>query len=139
MESVLPTLQHGVVLICYYWIAVLLPASLLRRMHPLIGSTLKLSSWLIGGVCWWQSFIVTYRLLGLISVATGLLFAGVGVVPMALVASAAKGEWNIFGNLMITLNLTLAARVLARIIAKRAARMRLAIRPRDYAVDDYEF
>jgi len=138
MESVLPTLQHAVVVICYYWIAALLPASAFRRMHPLIGSALRLSSWFIGGVCWWQSFIVTYRLLGLLSVATGLLFAGVGVVPIALFASASRGQWNIFGNLMITLNLTLAARILARIIAKRAARMRLAIRARDYSVDDYD-
>jgi hypothetical protein len=106
-------------------------------MHPLIGSALRLSSWFIGGVCWWQSFIVTYRLLGLLSVATGLLFAGVGVVPIALFASASRGQWNIFGNLMITLNLALAARVLARIIANRSARMRLANRTRDYSVDDY--
>jgi hypothetical protein len=137
MESVLPTLQHGVVLLCFYWITVLLPASFFPKMHPLIGSALRFSSWLIGAVCWWQSFIVTYRLLGLFSVVTGLLFGGVGVVPFALFAVAAKGDWNIFGNLMITLNLTLAARVLARIIAKRAARMRLAIREKDYSVDDY--
>ncbi len=137
MESVLPLLQHGVVMIVYYWIAALLPACFIRRLHPLVGQALRISSWLTGGVCWWQAFIVTYRMLGSLSVVTGLLFAGVGVVPLAVAASAARGQWNIFGNLMMTLSLTVAARILARILAKRTARLRLSVRARSYSVDDY--
>jgi uncharacterized membrane protein len=138
MESALPLLQHGVALIVYYWVAALLPALFFRRMHPVVGSALKISSLLTAGVCWWQSLIVTYHLMGWFAVVMGLFFAGVGVVPMAILASAAKGQWDTFGNLMATLGLTLLARILARIIANRVARVRIPRIARTYVADDYD-
>jgi hypothetical protein len=137
MESALPILHQGVVLLVFYWITALLPLSVFRKMHPMIGSMLKASSLFIGGVCCWHSFIVTYRLMGSLAVIMGLMFAGVGVVPMALLASATRSDWSIFENLAVTLVLTILPRILAKIIAKRSARMQLSTRGRSYSVDDY--
>ncbi len=137
MESALPILHQGVVLVVFLWVTALLPLSVFRKMHPLIGSMLRTSSLFVGVVCAWQSVIVGYRLMGWLAVVTGLMFAGVGVVPMALLASANKGEWNTFGSLSAALALTIIPRVLAKLIAKRSARMKLSGRTRCYSVDDY--
>jgi hypothetical protein len=47
---------------------------LMRRMESILPVlSLRVSSLLIGIVCWWQSFIVTYRLLGGVAVMVGTL------------------------------------------------------------------
>jgi hypothetical protein len=137
MESALPTLHQGVILVVFCWVTALFPLSVFRKMHPLIGKALRTSSLYVAGVCWVHCFIVTYRMMGWLAVMTGLLFAGVGVVPMALLATATKGDWNTFGGLSATLALTLIPRILAKLIARRSARMQLSARARSYSVDDY--
>src|ERR1700733_4570745 len=88
MESILPVLQKCLPILVSYWFTVLLPMYLFPRMRPLIASSLRASSLLIGIVCWWQSFIVTYRLLGGGALIAGTLCLGIGVVPGALYATA---------------------------------------------------
>jgi hypothetical protein len=138
MESALPTIQHGAALVVFFWIAALLPMSVFRRMHPVIAASLRMTSVFIGAVCWWQSVIVTYRMLGWLCVATGLLFVGVGVVPLAVIATASKGEWIVFVDLMGALALTLISRLIARVMSNRAARLNLAGRTRTHYADDYK-
>lgn len=138
MEGALPLLQHGVALLVCYWVAVLLPMSIFRRMHPLIASALRISSLLIGGVCWWQSCIVTFRLLGWLAVAIGLLLAGVGVVPMALFATAVKGDWIVFGEILAGVFLTVIPRLIAKFMTNRTARMNAATRPKTYYAGSYD-
>lgn len=132
MESLLPALQSCLPYLVSYWFTVLLPMYIFRRMRPLIASTLRASSLLIGIVCWWQSFIVTYRLLGGAALIAGTLCMGVGVVPAALFATASRNDGGTFGEIMLTLVLAIAARFLARAINGRASRMKRA------PVIDYE-
>ena len=137
MESALPVLRHDAMLVVYYWLAVLAPMCIFRRMHPLIASTLRASSLFVGLVCWWQAFIVTYRLLGWLCVVTGLFFGGVGIVPLALFATAGRGDWDVFGNILATAALTLVARSVAKTITKRRLRKQLPGKPNTYWIDDY--
>jgi hypothetical protein len=133
MESALPVLQNWLPFIVYFWFTVLLPIYIFPRMRPLIVSSLRVSALLIGIVCWWQSFIVTYRMLGGLALIAGTLFAGVGVAPLALFATAKSDRGETFGEIMVTLVLMLAARFMARAIAGREARTK------PVHVDDYEF
>ncbi len=128
MESVFPVLRDAAMVIVFCWVAVLLPMSIFRMMHPLIARSLRLSSLLVGGVCWWQAVIVTYRLMGSLAVVTGMLFAGVGVIPLALLETAAKQDWFVFGDLLATAGLTVLARVIARGISHRDARKKAGAR-----------
>src|SRR5258708_3575542 len=73
MESVYPLLQNAVAVLVCYWIAVLIPMSMFRRTHRLIAGTLRGSSIFIGVVCWLHCVAVTYRLLGWVVTAMGLL------------------------------------------------------------------
>jgi hypothetical protein len=131
MESLLPILQYCLPVLVFYWFTVLLPMYIFRRMRPLIVSSLKVSSLLIGIVCWWQSFIVTYRLLGGVALMIGTLCMGIGVVPAALYATASRNDAGTFGEILVPLVLTAAARFLARAITGRASGMKRAPVP-DY-------
>ena len=121
MESLLPVLQSGLPILVFYWFAVLLPMYIFPRMRHVIASSLKASSLLIGIVCWWQSFIVTYRLLGGVALIAGTLCMGVGVVPAALYATAARNDGGTFGEILLTLVLMIAGRFLAKAITGRAS------------------
>ena len=132
MESILPVLQNCLPILIAYWFTVLLPMYIFPRMRPLTASSLRVSSLLIGIVCWWQSFVVTYRLLGGAALIAGTLCMGIGVVPAALFATASTNDGLTFGEIMVTLVLTVAARFLAKAITSRASRMKPA------PIRDYE-
>jgi hypothetical protein len=119
MESALPMLQDMVTLLFCNWVAVLVPMSMFRRAHPLIARILRVSSLVMGGVCWWQALIVTWQLLGSFAVSVGLLCAGIGVIPMALFATGVRGQWDPFRDLAISAILALVPRIVAKFISKR--------------------
>ncbi len=137
MESALPPLRLAVMLVVYYWVAVLLPMSIFRRMHPLIASSLRLSTLFIGLVCWWQAFIVTYRMMGWLATSIGLLCVGVGVVPIGIFATATNGDRAAFANILTAAFLTVAGRVIARFLAHPTTTIKLSIRQKQYYADDY--
>ena len=124
MESILPILQTCLPILVSYWFTVLLPMCIFPRMRPLIASSLRVSSLLIGIVCWWQSFVATYRLLGGVALIAGTVCMGIGVVPAALYATASANDGGTFGEIIVTLVLTVAARIMARAIASRVPRMK---------------
>lgn len=53
---------------------------------------LALARWAAILVCL-VAAVATYKLWGIIAVIVGLLLGGVGIFPMALVASAVEGRW----------------------------------------------
>jgi hypothetical protein len=126
MESLLPIFQNSLPIVVFYWFVVLLPMFIFPKMRRVIASLLRLSSLLTGIVCWWQSFIVTYRLLGGTVLAIGTLCGIIGVVPPALYATAARNDGVTFGEIAVTLVLTVAGRFIAKAITNRALRMKPA-------------
>lgn len=92
-------------------IVVLLPLSLFRRLRGFTGTVIFLSSHLFGLICWLTGFVVTYSLWGAWAVILGILFLGGGVVPIGMVASLFKGEWQMLGLLFILLVLTFGTRI----------------------------
>lgn len=99
------------------WIAiaivllVLLPLSLFRRLRGFTGMTIFLSSYLFGLICWLTGFVVTYSLWGAWAVVVGILFLGGGIVPIGMVASLFKGEWQMLVLLLVLVVLTFGTRV----------------------------
>jgi len=92
-------------------IVVLLPLSLFRRLRGFTGTAIFLSSYLFGLICWLTGFIVTYSLWGAWAVVLGILFLGGGVVPIGMVASLFKGEWQMLVLLLILVVLTFGTRI----------------------------
>lgn len=137
MESVLPALQDAVTLVCCSWIAVLIPLSVFRRAHPVIARILRVSSLFVGGVCWWQAVIVTYRLMGWLAVSIGLLCAGIGIIPMSLFAAGVRGDWDVFRSLAIGAILTVVPRIIAKFITIRRAKTQLPATIGSYYSSDF--
>jgi hypothetical protein len=137
MESVLPSLQDAATLLFSCWVAVLIPMSVFRRSWPLIARILRVSSLFMGGVCWWQALIVTWKLLGSFAVSVGLLCAGVGVIPMALFATGVRAEWDLFRDLAISAILTLVPRIVAKFISRRQEKMQLPATVGSYYSRDF--
>ena len=69
---------------------------------------------------WFWAPLVTYVIWGAMAVFIGLFMAGVGVVPIAIVATAVKGEWAMTGQIILLLILTFGSRMLGYHFAQRA-------------------
>jgi hypothetical protein len=52
--------------------------------------------------------------------AIGLLMAGIGVCPIAVIACICKGEWSIMGQLLMQLAIRYGARSYGFYLARRA-------------------
>jgi hypothetical protein len=64
-------------------------------------------------------FLMTYALWGVGGLLVGLAFAGVGVVPLGIIAAALHGMWEPVGELIFGVFITYAARAFALYIAKK--------------------
>jgi hypothetical protein len=79
-----------------------------------------ISSYVFGLELWLRSLLFTYILWGGFWVIVGLAFAGVGVLPMALLATGFAGYWDVFLWLCIGMVTTYGSRILAHYFSDKA-------------------
>lgn len=100
-----------------FWIAaaccifLFAPMALFRASRGASAMGLLLASYLFGVILWLWSFFVTLQLWGAVWTVIGLFFAGVGLVPFALLAAAFHGSWPLVGNLVLMLVATGVTRI----------------------------
>lgn len=99
---------------------VVLPLALFRWGRHFVGRVLRFFSFLLGVTAWLWGFLVTYLLWGWLAVAIGLLIFGVGVIPMAMVASGFEGWWSTVGQMLATMVLVYGTRVVGGLLIERA-------------------
>jgi len=87
-----------------------LPLSFLRRTRPFAAGSWIIVSYVFGLNLWCFALLLTLILWGALAVIIGLVVAGVGIVPVALLATVFKGEWEHFFNLVFLLALTFGCR-----------------------------
>jgi hypothetical protein len=119
-ENLLPPLVNVGWITLAVILLILLPLSLFRRLRAFTGGSIFLASYLFGVICWLMGFIVTYTLWGMWAIIAGLLFLGGGVVPIGMLASVFKGQWQMLSVLTILLVLTFGSRLLGLYITNRA-------------------
>src|SRR5208337_1828931 len=93
-------------------VLVLLPLAAFRRTRNLSGNGLILCSYAFGISLWVWGFLVTYSLWGGFGLLIGLLLGGIGVVPLAMLATLSKGMWSILGQLVLLTAVTFGTRFL---------------------------
>lgn len=81
-----------------------------------------ISSYVIGLALWVWALILTYVLWGLWAVVIGLFFMGVGIVPIAMLATLFKGMWPQLGQLVLGLVLVFGIRAYSLYVAQKAER-----------------
>jgi hypothetical protein len=92
---------------------ILLPMGIFKRIRPYAGVGLLISSFAYGATLWFLGLLLTYHLWGIIGLIIGLMIFGIGVVPMAMLATLFNGLWSHLISLVILVLLTFGSRILA--------------------------
>ncbi len=99
----------------------LLPLCVSKETRGVGGLGLTFVSYVFGATLWFWSLLITYTLWGWVALIIGLVIAGVGVLPIALLATAIKGEWTVFGELLFLMVATFGTRGMGLYFVNRNA------------------
>jgi len=102
--SVLTWLAFGLV------VFVFLPLSIPRATRGFSSVALLILSYVFGATLWMEGLLLTLFIWGLGAVFVGLFIAGVGVVPIAILATLIKGMWGPLIELVLLTIMTFASR-----------------------------
>ena len=107
------------------WIAfalvvfVILPLAIPRATRGFSSLALFIASYIFGATLWMEGLLLTLSIWGLVAVFIGLAFAGVGVVPIAMLATLIKGMWGPLIELVLLTIMTFGSRAGAVSLAQR--------------------
>lgn len=99
---------------------VLGPLALFSQTRMFAAYGLAACSLVFGFSAWVFSMVVAYNVWGLVALVIGLVFAGVGVVPVAFLAALFKGEWMLLLMVVVLVVLTFGSRLLAFYLERKA-------------------
>ena len=102
-------------------ILVLLPLGVFRKTRAFAGNGMMIASWVFGITLWVWGLVLTYHLWGALAVYIGLFLFGVGVVPIAMLATLFKGMWSTLGELVFLTILTFGSRLGGAFVLTKAA------------------
>ena len=119
-QSLFPQLEMAVEICLGMWILVFVPMICFKETRRWVGVGLLYSSYVTGFTCWVFSVIVTYQTLGGFWLFLGVVFAGVGVFPLAVIGVIVRGEWSVMPDLAFAIAMMLLPRFLGIWIVSRA-------------------
>jgi hypothetical protein len=100
-------------------ILLLLPLAIFQKTRAFSGLGLFIASHIFGAGLWVWAFLLTYSIWGATALFIGLFLAGIGVVPIAMLATLFNGEWSIFGQLVLLLVFTFGSRSLGYYLVEK--------------------
>lgn len=89
---------------------VLLPNAFFSSTPTFAGTGLKFASYVFGATLWVWSLLLTYTLWGGLGLFIGLFMAGLGIVPLAILATLFNAMWSQLGQLVLLLIMTIVMR-----------------------------
>lgn len=110
--SVLTWLAFGMVVL------LILPLAIPQATRGFSSVALLIASYVFGATLWMQGLLLTLSIWGLGAVFIGLFLAGVGVVPIAMLATLFNGMWLALVELILLTVLTFGARAGAMSLAE---------------------
>jgi hypothetical protein len=120
-EKILPWLMLVCVLALAFNIVILVPLALIPPTRPWAGLGFFISSYLFGLTGWFMGLILTLQLWGVFAVVIGLFFLGIGVVPIAMLATLLNGMWVELALLVLAMVLTFGVRMLGAFLTEKAS------------------
>jgi hypothetical protein len=102
---------NGLALLILVPLGILL--SIFRKTRLVGGAAIFLYSYALGFDLWILSLVIAKSLAGIFWLIVGCLFAGVGVIPVALIALALNGEWGNFAMLLVAGTVAFVVRYIA--------------------------
>ncbi|MFW6311908.1 MAG: hypothetical protein ACOC1K_06705 [Nanoarchaeota archaeon] len=99
---------------------ILLFGLIFKKIREFCLSGLIIISFYFAFITWLTSILIVYPIYGLVGIAIGLIIAGVGVVPLAFIATILNGLWPSFWSLVILVFLTFFFRAIPIFIAQKS-------------------
>jgi hypothetical protein len=97
---------------------IVLPLAIPRATRGFSSVALFISSYVFGATLWMEGLLLTLFLWGIGAVVIGLFIVGVGVVPIAMLATLLKGMWGRLIELVLLTIMTFATRIGAMSLAE---------------------
>jgi hypothetical protein len=109
-DELLPWLTYASSTALILCVVIFLPLSFFRKTRPFAAMCYYIASFVFGSTVWAYSCVIAYDIWGLGALIIGLVLAGVGVVPVACLATLFHGDWGTLGMLLLGVLLTFGAR-----------------------------
>ena len=93
-------------------ILIFLPLCIFRKTRPWAGLGFYYASYVFGIVLFAYSCLFAFSVWGFTGLIVGLVFAGIGVVPVALLAALFHAEWSVLLELVFGILFTFGFRAL---------------------------
>lgn len=93
---------------------------LFRRTRARAGVLLYLASWIFGIVTWLWCAVVTLLAWNWVVLLVGILFFGIGVVPLAMLGVVAAGDWIALFGIVVAVGIVFAARIGGAVLIEMA-------------------
>jgi len=103
-------------------VIIFLPASFFKKARRFSGLTITYSSYLFGLQLWLSGLMITLGTWGIWAVIIGVLMLGVGVIPIAFIATLFRGMWRPFIELLLSVVLIFGCRALGAYILHRSVK-----------------
>lgn len=97
---------------------ILLPLAIPKATRGFSSVALFIASFVFGATLFLESFLLTLAIWGVLGLLVGLFLGGVGVVPIAMLATLFNGLWIPLGELVLLTIMTLASRAGAMSLAE---------------------
>lgn len=121
-NNVLPWLAPIMWFVLLLDVIIALPLAIPKKTRGYAGLALYISSYVFGLTLWFFGLLVTYFMWGFLAVFIGLVIAGVGVVPIAMLATLISGEWGLLGLLIFFTVITFGVRMLGLFMVESTER-----------------
>jgi hypothetical protein len=103
-------------------IFVLLPLAIPRATRGFSSTAIFIASYVFGATLWMSGLLLSYFTWGIAAVVVGLGLFGIGVVPIAMLATLFKGMWGPFLSLLLLAVATYGCRIGALSLAESTDR-----------------
>ena len=124
-DKVLPLFSVLSVIAFLIELVVLLPLSAIRKTRNFAAVAFFCVSYLFGATAWMEGLLTTLGLWGAKGVIIGLVFAGVGIVPVGILAALFHRLWSSASEMVVLVFLTFASRMYAAWLLSLQDKLRL--------------
>ena len=100
-DKMLPVLVVFSVGVFIFNIIACIPLAFFRGTKEFAGKAFFLSSYFYGVVLWLGCLVITFKLWGWIGMVIGLVLLGIGIVPIAVIATVIAGLWGIVLHIIV--------------------------------------
>jgi len=110
--KIYPLISDIAFLVFLFDLIIALPLSFFRKTKRFSGTTIFYSSYVFGLQLWLSGLMLTLQIWGIWAALIGILLLGVGVVPIAMIATLLNGMWSEFFQLLLSIILVFGSRIL---------------------------